>query len=142
MPTPFPQPKDLREAAAMQKLLAEAVIVRGNPEAARYIAALDASHPTRFSRQKGPSVAVAVLWDKEKGQALEVATAQMDEALLFPYVPGFCPSVKPRSIWLHWPGYPAPPTCCWWTGRGLPTPGVGDCGPPGGAPGSTGHWGG
>ncbi len=89
MPTLFPQPKDLREAAAMQKLLAGAVIVRGNPEDARYIAALDASHPTRFSRQKGPSVAVAVLWDKEKGEVLEVATAQMDEALLFPYVPGF-----------------------------------------------------
>ncbi|GEM84263.1 endonuclease V [Meiothermus hypogaeus] len=89
MPAPFPQPKDLREAAAMQKSLAEAVILRGNPEFARYVAALDASHPTRFSRQKGPSIAAAVLWDKEKGEVLEVATAQMDEAPLFPYVPGF-----------------------------------------------------
>lgn len=89
MLTPFPQPKDLCEAAAMQKSLAEAVILGGNPGIARYVAALDASHPTRFSRQKGPSIAVAVLWDMERGEVLEVATAQMHEASLFPYVPGF-----------------------------------------------------
>ncbi|MCX7601684.1 MAG: endonuclease V [Meiothermus sp.] len=89
MPAPFPRPKDLREAAVMQKRLAESVVLRGNPCEARCIAALDASHPTRFSRHKGPSVAVAVLWDRVRGEVLEVATAQMDETLLFPYVPGF-----------------------------------------------------
>lgn len=89
MPAPFAQPKDLREAAAMQKSWAQALILQGNPGFARYVAALDASHPTRFSRQKGPSVAAAVMWDKTKGEVLEVATAQMDEALLFPYVSGF-----------------------------------------------------
>ncbi|GIW25697.1 endonuclease V [Meiothermus sp.] len=88
MPAPFPHPKHLHEAAAMQRLLAESVLLQGNP-AARYIAALDASHPTRFSKQKGPSVAAAVLWDKERGEVLEVAIAQMEETELFPYIPGY-----------------------------------------------------
>ncbi len=88
MPAPFPLPKDLREAAALQKRLARAVILQGDLASVRYVAALDASHPTRFSRHKGPSVAAVVLWDREKGGALEVGTAQMEQAL-FPYVPGF-----------------------------------------------------
>jgi deoxyribonuclease V len=85
----FPQPKDLREAAEVQNWLAKAVILGGNPGAARYLAALDASHPTRFSGQQGPSVAVAVLWDINRREVLEVAAARMDETELFPYVPGF-----------------------------------------------------
>ncbi len=89
MPQSFPQPKDLREAAALQKSLVEAVILEGDLGFARYVAALDASHPTRFSKVQGVSVAAAVLWDKQAGGVLEVATAWMDEADLFPYVPGF-----------------------------------------------------
>ncbi len=85
----FVRPRNLAEARALQKALAEAVVLEGNPSPARYIAALDASHPTRFSRHKGPSVAVAVLWDKAQGAALEVTAAQMDEAELFPYIPGY-----------------------------------------------------
>lgn len=85
----FARPSTLQEAAALQRALAQAVVLVGNPCKARYIGALDASHPTRFSRQKGPSVAVAVLWDRQTGGALEVATAQMDEAELFPYIPGY-----------------------------------------------------
>lgn len=89
MPQSFPQPKDLREAAAIQKSLAEGVILQGALESTRYIAALDASHPTRFSKVQGASVAAAVLWDRQTGEVKEVATAWMDEADLFPYVPGF-----------------------------------------------------
>uniref|UniRef100_A0A7C3DQJ1 Endonuclease V n=1 Tax=Meiothermus ruber TaxID=277 RepID=A0A7C3DQJ1_MEIRU len=85
----FARPSSLQEAAALQRALAQAVVLVGNPCKARYIGALDASHPTRFSRQKGPSVAVAVLWDRQAQRALEVATAQMDEAELFPYIPGY-----------------------------------------------------
>lgn len=85
----FPRSKDLREAAAIQKSLAEAVILQGDVGSARYVAALDASHPTRFSKVQGVSVAAAVLWDRQAGGVLEVATAWMDEADLFPYVPGF-----------------------------------------------------
>ncbi|MDT7920392.1 MAG: endonuclease V [Meiothermus sp.] len=85
----FVRPGNLAEARALQKALAEAVVLEGNPSPARYIVALDASHPTRFSRQKGPSVAVAVLWDQAQGAALEVAAAQMDEPELFPYLPGY-----------------------------------------------------
>lgn len=82
-------PGSLQAAAALQAELARAVVLAGNPCGARYIAALDASHPTRFSRQKGPSVAVAVLWDRQTGGVLEVAAAQMDAAELFPYIPGY-----------------------------------------------------
>lgn len=85
----FARPGSLQEAAALQRALAKAVVLEGNPRGARYLGALDASHPTRFSRQKGPSVAVAVLWDRQVGRVLEVASAQMDEAELFPYIPGY-----------------------------------------------------
>jgi deoxyribonuclease V len=88
-PQRLAQPSSLTEAFALQKALAEAVVLEGNPGPARYIAALDASHPTRFSRQKGSSVAVAVLWDRIQGRVLEVAAAQIDEAELFPYIPGY-----------------------------------------------------
>lgn len=85
----FARPSTLQEAAALQRRLAQAVVLAGNPCKARYIGALDASHPTRFSKQKGPSVAAAVLWDRQAQRALEVATTQMDEAELFPYIPGY-----------------------------------------------------
>lgn len=86
---PFPRPADVREAAAIQRVLRGRVILRGDLSEVRYLAALDASHPTRFSRVRGPSVAVAVLWDRQEGRVLEVATASVPEEELFPYVPGF-----------------------------------------------------
>lgn len=86
---PFPVPKDLSEAANIQRALQEQVILEGNPLQVRYLAALDASHPTRFSKFKGNSVAAAVLWDRTKEQVQEVATALVDDSTLFPYVPGF-----------------------------------------------------
>ena len=86
---PFPQPQNTSEAAAIQKALRDKVLLEGNPEGVRYFAALDASHPTRFSRVKGHSVAAAVLWDRQEQKVAEVATAWVDEAGLFPYVPGF-----------------------------------------------------
>ncbi|WP_299430425.1 endonuclease V [uncultured Meiothermus sp.] len=83
------RPKNLQEAVALQKALAQAVVLRGDLSQARCIAALDASHPTRFSRVRGVSVAAAVLWDTQARGVLEVATAWTEETELFPYVPGF-----------------------------------------------------
>jgi deoxyribonuclease V len=86
---PFPRPADLSEAAAIQRALRERVVLEGDLSGVRYLAALDASHPTRFSKVQGPSVAAAVLWDRVEGRVVEVATAGVPEAELFPYVPGF-----------------------------------------------------
>lgn len=86
---PFPTPNDLSEAARIQNELRQRVKVAGDPARVRYLAALDASHPTRFSRQPGPSVAVAVLWDRRENRVVEVAQARLDADGLFPYVPGF-----------------------------------------------------
>ncbi|RDI95341.1 endonuclease V [Meiothermus sp. QL-1] len=88
-PPPLPLPSSLEEARAWQQALAQRVVLQGDLSRVRYLAALDASHPPRFSRPRGPSVAVAVLWDRTREEVLEVATAELEEALLFPYVPGF-----------------------------------------------------
>jgi deoxyribonuclease V len=86
---PFVLPANLSEATAIQKTLRQQVVLTGGISDLRYIATLDASHPTRFSKIKGSSVAAAVLWDRQAQRVLEVATATVDEATLFPYVPGF-----------------------------------------------------
>lgn len=88
-PAPFPRPAGVREAAAIQRALRDRVILEGELSGVRYLAALDASHPTRFSKVQGASVAAAVLWDRQEGRVLEVATASVPEAELFPYIPGF-----------------------------------------------------
>ncbi|MER3553782.1 MAG: endonuclease V [Meiothermus sp.] len=88
-PAPFPRPASVREAAAIQRTLRDQVSLEGDLSGVRYLAALDASHPTRFSPQQGASVAAAVLWDREAGRGVEITTALVDEASLFPYVPGF-----------------------------------------------------
>jgi deoxyribonuclease V len=85
----FPRPADVREAAEIQRALRGRVILQGDPYGVRYLAALDASHPTRFSRVRGPSVAVALLWDRAEGRVVEVVSASVPEDELFPYVPGF-----------------------------------------------------
>lgn len=86
---PFPQPADIREATELQKKLREEAVLEGDISQVHLFAALDASHPTTFSKVQGASVAAAVLWDKQENKALEIATASVDEATLFPYVPGF-----------------------------------------------------
>ncbi|PZA07106.1 MULTISPECIES: endonuclease V [unclassified Meiothermus] len=87
--SPFPRPGDLAQATRIQKELRGRVVLAGDPVELRYLAALDASHPTRFSRRQGLSVAVAVLWDRQAQQVVEVAQALLDADTLFPYVPGF-----------------------------------------------------
>jgi deoxyribonuclease V len=89
MTEPFPTPKDIREAAELQKTLRDKVILKGDLSHVHKFAALDASHPTKFSKVQGFSVAAAVLWDKDAKKVLETATASVDETTLFPYVPGF-----------------------------------------------------
>lgn len=85
----FIVPGSVNEAARIQRSLGETVVLQGDPSGVRFLAALDASHPTRFSPQQEASVAAAVLWDRAAGRVVEVATASVDEASLFPYVPGF-----------------------------------------------------
>jgi deoxyribonuclease V len=89
MPEPFPTPANVREATELQKSLRDKVILEGDVSHIHKFAALDASHPTKFSKVQGFSVAAAVLWDKDVNTMLETATASVDEATLFPYVPGF-----------------------------------------------------
>ncbi|MDX2006467.1 MAG: endonuclease V [Meiothermus sp.] len=86
---PFLIPSSVTEATAIQRSLQARVVLEGPVSQHRYVAALDASHPTRFSKVKGASAAAAVLWDMQAQKVLEVATATVDEAALFPYVPGF-----------------------------------------------------
>ena len=85
----FPTPKDLSEARAIQQSLRARVILQGDPIGVRYLVALDASHPTRFSKVQGQSTAAAVLWDCQEAKVAEVVTAAVDPDMLFPYVPGF-----------------------------------------------------
>jgi deoxyribonuclease V len=86
---PFPTPTDVREATELQKHLREQVVLEGNISQVHLFAALDASHPTVFSKVQGASVAAAVLWSKVENKAVETATASVSETTLFPYVPGF-----------------------------------------------------
>ena len=86
---PFPTPKDLSQARAIQQSLRARVTLQGDPIGVRYLVALDASHPTRFSKVQGQSTAAAVLWDCQEAKVAEVATAAVDPDTLFPYVPGF-----------------------------------------------------
>jgi deoxyribonuclease V len=86
---PFPYPTDIREATELQKTLRDKVILEGDVSQVHLLAALDASHPTLFSKVQGASVAAAVLWDKDESKVVEIGTASVDEATLFPYVPGF-----------------------------------------------------
>jgi deoxyribonuclease V len=89
MTKPFPRPANIREATELQKTLRDQVILEGNLSHVHKFAALDASHPTKFSKVQGFSVAAVVLWDKDANRMLETATASVDETTLFPYVPGF-----------------------------------------------------
>ena len=81
---PFPKPKDLAEARALQNALRARVRLSGDPRDARLVAALDAS------AKKGEGLfAVAVLWDRVQNAPLAAASAHVPEEELFPYVPGY-----------------------------------------------------
>ncbi|TBH20155.1 endonuclease V [Thermus thermamylovorans] len=79
---PFPKPESLEAAFALQKALAQRVVLAGSLEGVRRIAALDASH-----KRGKPLVAVAVLYHLERGP-LSVGLGVVPEAALFPYIPG------------------------------------------------------
>ena len=81
-PPPFPKPAHPEEAPALPRALAKKVRLSGSLEGVRGIAALDPPH-----KRGRPLVAVALLYDLEKGP-LHVATALLPEEALFPYVPG------------------------------------------------------
>ncbi|MGQ9511248.1 MAG: endonuclease V [Thermaceae bacterium] len=80
---PFPTPRTLEEAQALQEALRLRLIPEGDLEGVRRIAALDAAH-----KRGGPLVGVAVLYDLEEGP-LEVGVGFVAEEELFPYIPGF-----------------------------------------------------
>lgn len=79
----FPRPKSLQEAMAIQEALRGRVVLGGSLEGVRRIAALDAAY-----KKGGPLVAVAVLFDLEKGP-LFTGLGLLPEEELFPYIPGF-----------------------------------------------------
>ncbi|MFN4072711.1 MAG: endonuclease V [Thermus sp.] len=81
--TPFPKPEDLQAAMALQRSLAERVLLEGSLQGVQRIAALDASH-----KRGKPLVAVAVLYHLEKGP-MAVGVGVVPEEALFPYIPGF-----------------------------------------------------
>ncbi|KGQ21890.1 endonuclease V [Thermus filiformis] len=81
--TLFPKPQSLEKARSLQEALRNRVVLEGSLEGVRRLAALDAAH-----KKGGPLVAVAVLYDLEKGP-LFVGRGRVEEAELFPYVPGF-----------------------------------------------------
>jgi deoxyribonuclease V len=85
----FPHPANVREATELQKTLRDKVVLEGDVSQVHLLAALDASHPTIFSKVQGASVAAALLWNKQENKVVEIGTASVDEAILFPYVPGF-----------------------------------------------------
>ncbi len=81
---PFPRPRDLSEARALQRALRERVRLHGDAGSTRLIAALDAS------AKRGEGLyAVAVLWDRGVGTPIAAASAHVPEKDLFPYVPGY-----------------------------------------------------
>ena len=81
---PFPRPRNLEEARALQNALRSRVRLEGDPREVRRVAALDAS------AKRGEGLfAVAVLWDRAQNAPLAAASAHVPEKELFPYVPGF-----------------------------------------------------
>jgi deoxyribonuclease V len=94
----FLLPASLSAARVLQEQLRKQVRLTGSPTP-RFLAALDASHPTRFSKHQGQSVAAAVLWDCQQAMVVEVATAAVDPATLFPYVAGFL-SLREAPVYL------------------------------------------
>lgn len=84
----------------------------------RRIAALDASH-----KRGRPLVAVALLYDLEKGP-LHVATALLPEEALFPYVPGLLSFREAPAYLEALAALPEAPEALLVDGQGWPTPGA------------------
>ena len=83
-PPLLPKPEDLAAAGRIQRELAGRVVLEGDLKHVKTLAALDAS-----VKQGEALVGVAVLWDVEAENVLEVGAAAVDAAEVFPYVPGF-----------------------------------------------------
>ncbi len=83
-PPLLPKPEDLAAAGRIQRELAGRVVLEGDLRHVKTLAALDAS-----VKQGEALVGVAVLWDVEAEDVLEVGAAAVDAAEIFPYVSGF-----------------------------------------------------
>ncbi len=113
---PFPKPRSLEEALALQKALAGKVVVAGSLKGVRRIAALDAAH-----RRGKPLLAVAVLYDLEKGP-LFVGKGSVPEEELFPYIPGFLSFREAPAYLLALKALPEAPEALLVDGQGLAHP--------------------
>lgn len=112
----FPKPADLQEAMALQRSLAEKVILEGSLEGIQRIAALDASH-----RRGKPLVAVAVLYHLEKGP-LAVGLGVVPQEDLFPYIPGFLSFREAPAYLQALSALPEPPEALLVDGQGIAHP--------------------
>ena len=79
----FPKPDTLATARELQRELANQVVLEGDVQNVRTLAALDAS-----SKKDEALVAAAVLWNLETQAILEVGLAAVAYEETFPYIPG------------------------------------------------------
>ncbi|WP_038057964.1 endonuclease V [Thermus amyloliquefaciens] len=113
---PFPKPENLEAALALQRALAQKVVLEGSLEGVRRIAALDASH------KKGkPLVAVALLYHLKKGP-LAVGLGVVPEEALFPYIPGFLSFREAPAYLQALSALPEPPEALLVDGQGIAHP--------------------
>ncbi|ETN88050.1 endonuclease V [Thermus sp. NMX2.A1] len=113
---PFPKPEDLQTAMALQRSLAERVILKGSLKGVKRIAALDASH-----KRGKPLVTVAVLYHLEKGP-LAVGVGVVPEEALFPYIPGFLSFREAPAYLQALEALPEPPEALLVDGQGIAHP--------------------
>ncbi len=113
---PFPKVGSPEEARALQRALAERVLLTGNLLGVRRIAALDAAH-----RPGKPLVAVALLYHLEGGP-LYVAKAYLPEEALFPYIPGLLSFREAPAYLEALKGLPEDPEALLVDGQGLAHP--------------------
>ena len=90
----FPKPESLQTAADLQRKLAKQVVLEGNTQIVKTLAALDAS-----IKRDEDLVAAAVLYDLDKGEVLEVGLAAVPPGEVFPYIPGFL-SFREAAVYL------------------------------------------
>ncbi|HGY08740.1 MAG TPA: endonuclease V [Oceanithermus profundus] len=81
---PFPKPRDLAAAGALQRELVAQVELAGDWSGMRSLVALDAS-----IRRGGALVAAAVLWDVAAARVRAIGIARVPADEVFPYVPGY-----------------------------------------------------
>ncbi|WP_243031746.1 endonuclease V [Thermus altitudinis] len=101
---------------ALQRSLAEKVILEGSLAGVQRIAALDASH-----KRGKPLVAVAVLYHLEKGP-LAVGLGVVPEEDLFPYIPGFLSFREAPAYLQALSALPEPPEALLVDGQGIAHP--------------------